>query len=363
MAMKNFSLLFFSILFTMSCGNEEDKIHPTKQQLTEAVYSSVTIQPDSLYQVFSIATGILEDNLVEEGDLVLKGDAILQIDNNAPQLNTQNAKLALDLAKENYNGSAAILKGIKDEINAAKLKYTNDSVNYFRQKKLWEQNIGSKIDYDTKELNYKLSKNNLALLESRYERTKNELQTALRQAENNYQSSLINTNDFTISSKINGTVYSLLKNKGELVTTMEPLALIGSSSDFIIELLVDEVDIVKIELGQKVVVSLDAYEGQVFVAEISKILPRKDLRNQTFTVEALFDVPPAKLYPGLSGEGNIIIAEKENVLTIPKTYLTEDNQVVTDQGLITVKIGLENLEFVEILEGITAETEIYKPEQ
>lgn len=361
--MKNLCYFMIALLFMQSCKNGEDKTFPVIQNLTEAVYSSVTVQPDSLYRVFSIVTGILEENLVEEGDSVQKGRAILQITNNAPRLNTQNTKLALDLARENYNGSAAILKGIKDEIAAAKLKYTNDSINFFRQKNLWDQNIGSKIEYDTRELNYKLSKNNLLLLESRYARTKNELRTAVMQAENNYKASLINTKDFTIDSKINGTVYSLYKNKGELVSTIEPLALVGSSTDFVIELLVDEVDIVNIALGQKVVISLDAYRGQVFLGKVSKILPQKDLRNQTFTVEALFNEPPAKLYPGLSGEANIVIAEKENVLTIPKVYLTENNQVLTDDGLVDVKIGLENLEFVEIIEGITVETQIYKPEE
>ncbi|MFK2818648.1 efflux RND transporter periplasmic adaptor subunit [Flavobacteriaceae sp. LMIT009] len=360
--MKNFYFCVLAMAFLISCGNSEDEIFPVKQNLTEAVYSSVTIQPDSLYQVFSIVTGILEDNLVEEGDQVTKGRAIIQITNNAPQLNSQNAKLTLDLANENLSGSAAILKGIEDEIVAARLKYSNDSINYFRQRKLWNQNIGSKIEYDTKELNFKLSKNNLQLLESRYHRTKNELQTAFKQAENNYKTSLINTQDFTIDSKINGTVYSLLKNKGELVSTMEPLALVGSSTDFIIELLVDEVDIVKIEEGQKVVISLDAYKGEVFLGEVLRILPKKDLRNQTFLVEALFNEVPKKLYPGLSGEANIIIAEKENILTIPKIYLTENNEVLTDEGLVKVRVGLENLEFVEILEGITEKTQIYKPE-
>ena len=361
--MKNF---YFGVLATallISCENNKEEIFPVKQSITEAVYSSVTIQPDSLYQVFSIVTGILEDNLVEEGDRVAKGKALMHITNNAPKLNSQNAKLALDLASENYSGSAAILKSIENEIAAARLKYSNDSINYFRQKKLWKQNIGSKIEYDTKELSFKLSKNNLQLLESRYLRTKNELQTAVKQAENNYKTSLINTQDFTIDSKINGTVYGLFKNKGELVSTMEPLAIIGSSTDFIIELLVDEVDIVKIEKGQKVVISLDAYREEVFLAQVFRILPKKDLRNQTFLVEALFIEGPEKLYPGLSGEANIIIAEKEDILTIPKVYLTENNEVLTNEGLVKVKVGLENLEFVEILEGVTEKTQIYKPEE
>ncbi|AOW20693.1 efflux RND transporter periplasmic adaptor subunit [Urechidicola croceus] len=356
-------IFFISFLFFISCKKSEEKILPEKTSLTESVYSSVTIQPDSLYQVYSAVGGILEKNLVEEGDEVGKGTSLIQIINNTPKLNTENTRLALELAKENYSGSATILQGIEDEIIAAKLKYANDSINYKRQQNLWSQKIGSKIEYDTKKLNYELSSNNLQILQSKYNRTKNELGTAVQQAQNNYQTSLINTKDFTVKSKINGKVYALFKNQGELVSTMEPLASVGSSKDFIIEMLVDEVDIVKIKLGQKALITLDSYNSTVFESVVNKIYPRKDERTQTFKIEAIFSKPPKVLYPGLSGEGNIIISQKEKVLTIPKDYLVDENKVQTDAGLIEVVTGLESLDKIEVLEGIDSETYIYKPSE
>ena len=351
------SLLVFIVF---SCSNKDNGIKPELKELTESVYASVVIQPDSLYQAYAIVSGILESNSVEGGDLVKKGQSLIQITNNTPKLNTENAKLTLDLAKENYNGSAAILAGIEDEIAATNLKFKNDSVNYFRQKNLWEQQIGSKAEYDSRKLNYQLSLNNLNVLKSRYNRTKNELATTLKQAENNYRSSQINTKDFTVVSKIEGKVYALYKNPGELVNTMEPLASIGSENIFIIEMLVDEVDIVRISKNQKVLVHLDAYTDKIFTAYVSKILPQKDERNQTFTVEAVFEKKPEVLYPGLSGEASIIIAVKKNVLTIPKYYLTDDNKVNTDDGLISIEIGIQNLEFVEVISGLDENTTIYK---
>lgn len=351
------------LLFTIiSCSKSEDKMLPELRNLTESVYSSVTIQPDSLYQAYAIVAGILDKNLVEENSVVLKDQALVQIINNAPELNTQNAKLSLELAKENYNGNAAILAGIKDQINAAILKYKNDSINFYRQKNLWEQKIGSKIDYDTKKLNYELSSNNLNTLQNNYNRTKNELLTSVKQAQNNYKTALISTKDFTVKSMINGKIYALYKEPGEIVTTMEPLASIGSATNFVIEMLVDEVDIVRISKNQKVIIHLDAYNGKVFTGKVSKIYPKKDERNQTFKVEAVFNMPPNILYPGLSGEANIIIATKNSVLTIPKAYVIDDNTVKTDKGLVTIETGLQNLEFIEVLSGITKDTHIYKPE-
>jgi multidrug efflux pump subunit AcrA (membrane-fusion protein) len=348
------------VSIAVSCSKHEQKIRPLEQPMTESVYSSVTIQPDSLYQVYATVSGILDANLVEEGDLVSAKEPLFQIINNTPKLNSENAKFALDLAKENYNGNAAILTGIEDEIVAAKLKYANDSINYFRQKNLWEQHIGSKAEYDTKKLNYELALNQLKLLKSRYNRTKNELETAIKQAQNNYQTANITTEDFTVDSKINGKVYALYKEPGEIVTSMEPLAIIGSANRFIIELLVDEVDIVRIQDGQEVLVHLDAYEDAIYKGKVTKIYPKKDERNQTFTVEAIFENPPKVLYPGLSGEANIIIAKKDKVLTIPKAYVTDDNKVKTDQGLITIELGLQNMEYVEVLSGIDKDTYLYQ---
>jgi len=360
--MNKYLVALFIILIITSCSKNSDYIQPEKRDITESVYASSTIQPDSLYQVYAAVGGILDANLVEEGDVVFKEYPLIQIINSTPKLNTQNAKLSLDLAKENFAGSAAILGSIEDEINAAKLKYRNDSINYFRQKHLWNQNIGSKVEFDTKKLNYELSFNNLLTLKSKYNRTKNELQTTLKQAKNNYQTALINTKDFTVKSKINGKVYALYKNPGEVISTMEPLAAIGSANTFIIELLVDEVDIVKISKGQQILINLDAYKDTIFSGKVSKILPKKDERNQTFTVEAVFDKAPEVLYPGLSGEANIIIDTKKDVLTIPKDYLIKGNKVKTSEGLIPIVLGLQNMDVVEVISGISESTQIYKPE-
>lgn len=350
------------LLVIMSCTGKQDGILPTERSLTESVYASATIQPDSLYQVYASVSGLLDAVLVEEGDLVIAKEPLFQIINNTPKLNTQNAKFALDLAKENYNGSAAILNSIMDEIESAKLKYQNDSINYFRQKNLWNQHIGSKAQFETKKLNYQLASNQLKLLQSKYHRTKNELQTSVKQAQNKYQVASIATRDFVINSKMDGKIYAIYKEPGEIITSMEPLATIGSAKRFVIELLVDEIDIVRIQKTQNVLIELEAYTSKVFRAKVSKIYPKKDQRNQTFTIEALFENPPETLYPGLSGEANIIIDEKDNVLTIPIAYLIDIDKVETEEGLVTVKTGLQNLNYIEILSGISKDTYIYKPE-
>jgi len=52
------------------------------------------------------------------------------------------------LAKNNLAGKQSKLKEISRQIEVAKLKLTNDSLNYQRQKNLWDNNIGSKSQFD-----------------------------------------------------------------------------------------------------------------------------------------------------------------------------------------------------------------------
>ena len=356
-----YKIFFFIIL--VSCNRGDDKIFPKVTGITESVYSTVTVQPDSLYQAFAVVNGLVETNLVDEGDLVKKGDPILQIINSNPKLNEENAKFALELARRNLQGDAAVLLGLKEELEAAKLKLKNDSINYFRQKKLWDQQIGSKLTFEGRKLEFETSSAAVEQLQNRYARTKNELQTQLLQAENNYKASRTNATDFTITSKINGKVYALLKNPGEIVATNQPLASIGSADKFLIEMLVDEVDIVRLKVGQPVLLTLDAYEGELFKAKVTKIYPEKDQRNQTFLIEALFVEQPKVLYPGLSGEANIIVAQKDSALVIPKSYLINANRVQTENGIIIVETGLESIDSVEVISGLKPGMEIYKPKK
>lgn len=122
-------------------------------------------------------------------------------------------------------------------------------------------------------------------------------------------------------------------------------------------------DISKIKVNQTAIVSLDAYPDRAFRAHISRIVPIMDPKNQSFTVEAIFDEIPEKLYPGLSAEVNIITGLKPNVLLIPLSYLGKNNQVNTEQGLVTVKTGLKNMEWVEILDGLSANSSLLEPEK
>lgn len=354
-------LLSFLFIWT-ACEEKDEHIYPTESPLTESVYASASLVPQEEYQLFSAVSGILERVFVEEGQLVKRGDTLFQITNSNPELNARNARLALEKAEEDLYGAASPLKNLEQQIESAELRFENDSSLYFKQKKLWEQGIGAEVEYTNRQNAFEQSRNALTQAKNQLANTRRSLRLNLEQARNNLSSALNNQRDFTVTSKQDGKVYQINKEAGELVVPQEPLGVMGAADEFLIEMQVDEVDIVRLQTGLKTLITLDAYKGQVFEAEVVKIYPQKNIRTQTFSVDATFTALPEQLYSGLSGEANIIIRKKENALSIPKTYLIQGSKVLTDSGEVTVETGLESLDRIEVLGGLDAETAIYKPE-
>lgn len=354
-----FLAFIFSTVAIYACGEKAEGTKAIIKDITESVYSSVSIAPDSSYEVYPVISGIIEQVFVEEGDSVIIGSPLFQIKNTTPELNVASAKNNLELAKVNAGANSPTLNSIRDEIRTTQLKLSQDSINYERQASLWAKQIGTRAEYEQRKLVYESSKNQLESLKRRLQLSKIELQTQLRNAQNSYLQATSNTSDFLIESEINGLVYEVNKKKGELVVPQQKLAYIGKAKAFKLEMMIDETDITKLRPGQKIIVVLDAYKGETFEAELSKIFPNKDERTQTFKVEGFFTSTPPILYPGLSGEVNIIVNKKTNVLTLPNSFINENNEVKTKDGALKIETGLKSMEFTEVISGIDTSTVLF----
>jgi multidrug efflux pump subunit AcrA (membrane-fusion protein) len=169
--------------------------------------------------------------------------------------------------------------------------------------------------------------------------------------------------DFTITSETDGKVFTILKEQGEIVNPQMPVAVIGDDANFKLELQVDEYDIAKIRVGQKVIIRMDSYKDEVFEARIEKINSIMNERSKSFLVEAVFTKAPPALYPNLTAEANIIIETKQNALSIPRSYLLDNEHVLLEnKEKRKVVIGLKDYQRVEILQGISKEDVLLKPE-
>ncbi len=358
-AMKYLALAL--IPFLISCSEKKEGIHPEYVVLTQSVYASVIVEPEDLYNVYPTVAGILDSLLVDEGSIVNEGQVIAHIVSQSPEIASENARLSMELAESKYQGSATLLGNIEQEISLAKAQLSLDSVNFIRQQNLWNQNIGSQSEFENRKLKYEQSRNNLDLLNQRYEQTQVELRNAYRRSKNALEQANTNLQDYTIRSRMDGMVYEILKEEGEFISSQSVLAKLGRAESFVLKMQVDEVDIAQVSVGQSCIISLDAYPEQTFDARITKIFPFKNERTQTFEVEAKMDSPPKVLYAGLAGEANIVLEIRENVLSIPIEYLLENDRVKTSDGEIEVKTGIRNMERIEIISGIDTTTTLYKP--
>src|SRR5690606_22032255 len=108
------------------------------------------------------------------------------------------------------------LNELKINIELAKSKLENDSLLYFRQKKLWEDNIGSKVEFEQREIAYKNSLTAYNSAKLRLNDLQKQLEFSSKQSKKNLEITTTLLNDFLIRSNIDGKVYSVLKENGEI---------------------------------------------------------------------------------------------------------------------------------------------------
>jgi multidrug efflux pump subunit AcrA (membrane-fusion protein) len=352
--------LAFVLLMMVSCNKKQEQTKPVEEKITSSVYASGIIKTVNQYQVFSTVNGLVAEKFVTEGDVVKKGSSILRISNSTVHLNEDNAKINADYTLTQSNLEK--LNELQTNIDVAKSKMDNDVLLLQRQKNLWKEQIGSQNEVEQRELSLKSSTNIYEAAKLKYTQLQKQINFQEKQSQKTLEISKNIVGDYTIKSELDGKVYNILKEKGEMVNSQTAVALIGDANIFLLELQVDEYDIAKIKLGQKILITMDSYKGKVFDAVVSKINPIMNERSKSFTIEAIFVKQPEALYPNLTCEANILIQEKEKALTIPRNYLLSgDSVILSNKEKKKVITGLKDYQKVEIVSGLSVNDVIYKP--
>lgn len=355
------TLCFLVVIFA-ACRDKSVSISPISGTITESVYAAGRVKAVNQYTVLATVNGILQNIKANAGDSVKQGQILFEIENKATALNSENARLMLELSQENNRKGSDKLQEMELNKNLAYDKYLLDSSLYIRQKKLWDERIGTQMDFDNRRLAFTASRDNYFAASSRFNQLKIALENELKRSKVNYNLTEKLQNDYSIKSDLTGKLYDVLKEKGELVTPQTPLAIVGDADHFLMELEVDENDITKVHVGQTAIVTMDSYKGQAMEATVTKIYPIMNQRSRTFRIEANFNHPPKELYPNLSVETNIVIQTRSNVITIPKEYLVEGKYVLVNKTeKKEVMVGLRDYKKVEITEGLSKEDKIYLP--
>ncbi len=359
--MNHWLNLFCLAILLAACSGKPEGYVVQRTGITESVYASGKIKSKNQYQAIPKVNGILKTVMVREGDLVKKGQLLFVITNDQASLQREGADIAYQRAALENNREK--LDEIKFSMDQARLKKQIDSTMYIRQQALWSQNIGSKAELETRQLAYESSVANLKSLQERLADLQKNLAFQEKQAKTNLRISGTNLSEFEVRSEIDGKIYRVFREGGELVGPSTPLAVVGDASQFLATLLVDERDINRIKPGQKVFIEMESYAGRVFEAKVQRISPFLNEKDRSIEVEAYFDQVPEQLFPNLSFEANILIFQKEDALTIPLKYLTEDSHVFTGpKEKIPVTIGIRDFEKVEIISGLQEGNTIYLPQ-
>jgi RND family efflux transporter MFP subunit len=358
--MRYFLFTAVFLFFQMSCKDKKNEILPERQDITESVYASGKVLSQGQYQVFSEISGVLKKQFVAEGSPVAQGQVLFEIENSSGFFNAKNAELMAENANVNANQNK--IREVQLLVNQAADKFTNDSLQYYRQMNLWNQGIGSKVELEMRQLAFQNSKRNFQSAQINLKELKRQLALNDKMSKNSLEISKSMGGNAQIRSQFSGVMFKVYKEIGEMVSPQMPLAIVGDSKKYYVELEVDEEDIAKIKLGQSVFLTFESYSDKTYDAKISEIIPLMNERSRTFTVKAILISNPSTLYPNQSVEGNILISTKKKALLIPLEYLDKDNQVTLENGdKRKVKTGLKDFRKVEILEGLSEQDAIILP--
>jgi multidrug efflux pump subunit AcrA (membrane-fusion protein) len=124
----------------------------------------------------------------------------------------------------------------------------------------------------------------------------------------------------------------------------------------------NQIDVAKVKLGQKVTVTLDALPGKTYDAEITKIAPAsilpKDKQVDVFPVEATLTKADAAIKPGMTADVRIHIEKKEHVLALPIEAVVKENGKQFVSKVVPAENGKQKTDKVEVTVGARNDREI-----
>jgi len=258
-----------------------------RNNITSQILTTGTINPLTTIDVGTQVEGTVAKVYVDHNSVVKKGDPL--------------AELLQELQKKEVKKAEADKRKANSEFEIAKALFTSNE-------ELYKKRLISREEYDN-------SKGNYTSTLSTYEQAKVALEIA--------QLTLKNT---TIRSTIDGTVLSRNVNVGQAVVpnSFPPIFVIAEDmTNMKIDTNLSEIHIGKVEKGQKVLFTVDAYPNETFEGIVSEVRNNPIIVNNVvnYNIVVLTENEDSKLKPGMTAEVNIILADKKNVLRIPTAAL------------------------------------------
>ena len=340
----------------------KDTTQPVSQDLVDAVFANGYVTTEHEYLVTANAEGFLLTSLVEEGDLVKKGDQLFVISNNVQTEQLQNAQANYEYAKSRLRPNSPDIQQSQLKWEQSQWQLESDEKNYKRYQQLVKTGAVSQVEFDRVEVQYENARRNVDIAKQAHEDLLANLQLNLENATTQLVVEREKNGDYVLTAAIDGMVISVYEQEGALVRRGSPIAKIGGG-DHLVRLFVAEEDINLLETGQVAHVSLNTDQSNLYQAEISRIFPAFDEQEQSFVAEARFSNRPAKLFSNTQLQANIVIEEKKDVITVPSAFLLKgDSVLLPGKKKIAVDVGIRNADWVEVVQGLSADQILLLPQ-
>ncbi len=231
---------------------------------------STNLEAESEVQVFSEAARKVTELLVEEGDLVRKGQVLIRLQNEAQQTELARVKSQLE----------------------------NERREHERMTNLFEQQLISDEEF------------NIATYELE------QLELSLRDAEREL--------GYTqVRAPISGTITERFVNVGDHVTVTQHLFDIVDFDSIVARIYVPEKELARLRVGQDSRIFAEAAGGVERHGAVDRIAPRVDPRSGT--VKVTVAIPPSEgLLPGMYVTVELITDVHEDAVLVPKKALVYD---------------------------------------
>ena len=279
----------------------------TRRDIIVSAQASGAVAADTLIEVRSQASGEVTQIKVQTGDLVHRGALMVEIDPRTARNNVEQAQAALDVAKASLQNATAAKR---------------------RADTLYQSQSISEQDRETANLAY--ANANADLIRTRV--ALENARIALEQTE--------------VKAPIEGTVITKTIERGSVITsstqgvgggtvllTMADLNLVQ------VRALVDETDIGKIQPGQLVTVTVDAYPNHPFDGRVVKIEPQAETQQNVTMFPVIVGIANREglLRPGMNTEVQVHVGERHNVLAVANAAL----RTPRDVGSAAAVLGLD----------------------
>lgn len=374
-------LVAFGLVFLLACAgiyviSHSDRAAKSSSALTNASVQSYRAERRDMMRTISLSgqtvplaqvdlstkyAGNITAVYVDLGDTVEPGQILLEQDpvDTSLQL-SQNRAAWAQAAAETKSAQSQFYS----DLQKAQVEYATAKMNYNRYVILKDEGAVSQKDLDTMYQALIVAKAALDNLQLQNVGDTPALiagkQAAQAKAKYTVDSLSKQLEDLTIRAPRHGVISYRNAEAGAMAAANTKVLTITDTSGIYIDCPVAEADVAAIQPGMTVSVSVESL-ANTYDGTITYVSPAMDPTNKTYIVRITLSNPDNLLRGGMFAQSSLEVLQRRNTLFVPKDALVEQNGVsqlyVINQdntiAIRTVKTGLRNDNYVEILEGLS----------